>query len=344
MKIKKIEEIGEFGLINRINSKFNSNRKSTIVGIGDDSAIIDNSKSLTLITSDMLIEGIHFDLSFSPLKHLGYKSVVVNLSDIYSMNGCPNQIILNIGISSKFSLKAIDEFYDGIKIACDEYFVDLVGGDTTSSITGMVISCTAIGTVLKKNISLRSGAKEHDVLCVSGDLGRSFLVLKILQREKRVFLNNPEMQPKLNSYKNIIEKQLRPVARVDIINILKEYKIIPSSMIDISDGLASEILHLSEASNLGAKIFEEKLPILEETKLVAKEFDLNFSNCALNGGEEYELLFSITPNEYELIKKNNIDIKPIGYFTKDKSKKIVLSNGKEDELKSFGWKHFNQLF
>ena len=344
MKIKKIEEIGEFGLINRIDSKFNSNRKSTIIGIGDDSAIIDNSKSLTLITSDMLIEGVHFDLSFFPLKHLGYKSVVVNLSDIYSMNGCPNQIILNIGISSKFSLKAIDEFYDGIKIACDEYFVDLVGGDTTSSITGMVISCTAIGTVLKKNISLRSGAKEHDVLCVSGDLGRSFLGLKILQREKRVFLNNPEMQPKLNTYKNIIEKQLRPVARVDIINILKDYKIIPSSMIDISDGLASEILHLSEASNLGATIFEEKLPILEETKLVAKEFDLNFSNCALNGGEEYELLFSITPNEYELIKKNNIDIKPIGYFTKDKSKKIVLSNGKEDELKSFGWKHFKQLF
>ena len=341
MKIKKIEEIGEFGLINRINSKFNSNRKSTIIGIGDDSAIIDNSKSLTLITSDMLIEGVHFDLSFFPLKHLGYKSVVVNLSDIYAMNGCPNQIILNIGISSKFSLKAIDEFYDGIKIACDEYSVDLVGGDTSSSITGMVISCTAIGTVLKKNISLRSGAKENDVLCVSGDLGRSFLGLKILQREKRVFLNNPEMQPKLNSYKNIIEKQLRPVARVDIINILKEYKIIPSSMIDISDGLASEILHLSEASNLGVKIFEEKLPILEETKLVAKEFDLNFSNCALNGGEEYELLFSITPNEYELIKKNNIDIKPIGYFIKDKSKKIVLSNDKEDELKSFGWKHFN---
>ena len=238
-------------------------------------------------------------------------------------------------------MKAIDEFYDGIKIACDEYSVDLVGGDTTSSITGMVISCTAIGTVLKKNISLRSGAKENDVLCVSGDLGRSFLGLKILQREKRVFLNNPEMQPKLNSYKNIIEKQLRPIARVDIINILKENKIIPSSMIDISDGLASEILHLSEASNLGVKIFEEKLPILEETKLVAKEFDLNFSNCALNGGEEYELLFSITPNEYELIKKNNIDIKPIGYFTKDKSKKIVLSNNKEDELKSFGWKHFN---
>ena len=341
MKIKKIEEIGEFGLINRINSKFNSNRKSTIIGIGDDSAIIDNSKSLTLITSDMLIEGVHFDLSFFPLKHLGYKSVVVNLSDIYAMNGCPDQIILNIGISSKFSLKAIDEFYDGIKIACDEYSVDLVGGDTTSSITGMVISCTAIGTVLKKNISLRSGAKENDVLCVSGDLGRSFLGLKILQREKRVFLNNPEMQPKLNSYKNIIEKQLRPVARVDIINILKENKIIPSSMIDISDGLASEILHLSEASNLGVKIFEEKLPILEETKLVAKEFDLNFSNCALNGGEEYELLFSITPNEYELIKKNNIDIKPIGYFTKDKSKKIVLSNDKEDELKFFGWKHFN---
>ena len=341
MKIKKIEEIGEFGLINRINSKFNSNRKSTIIGIGDDSAIIDHSKSLTLITSDMLIEGVHFDLSFFPLKHLGYKSVVVNLSDIFAMNGCPDQIILNIGISSKFSLKAIDEFYDGIKIACDEYSVDLVGGDTTSSITGMVISCTAIGTVLKKNISLRSGAKENDVLCVSGDLGRSFLGLKILQREKRVFLNNPEMQPKLNSYKNIIEKQLRPIARVDIINILKENKIIPSSMIDISDGLASEILHLSEASNLGVKIFEEKLPILEETKLVAKEFDLNFSNCALNGGEEYELLFSITPNEYELIKKNNIDIKPIGYFTKDKSKKIVLSNNKEDELKSFGWKHFN---
>ncbi len=341
MKIKNIDDIGEFGLIDRISSKFKNNRKSTVCGIGDDSAILDNSKLLTLVSSDMLIEGIHFDLSFSPLKHLGYKSVVVNLSDIYAMNGHPNQIILNIAISSKFSIKAIDEFYEGVKVACNEYKVDLVGGDTTSSLTGLVISCTAIGTVLKKDITRRSGAKENDVICVSGDLGRSFLGLKILQREKHTFLSNPKMQPQLNIYKNIIEKQLRPSARFDVISMLEENKIIPSSMIDISDGLASELIHLSTNSGLGVKIFEEKLPVLEETKLVSKEFDLDFVNCVLNGGEEYELLFSISIRQYDLIKSNSISINPIGYFTKDQNNIIVLSNDKEKVLKPFGWNHFN---
>ena len=340
MKIKNINDIGEFGLIDRISSKFKNNRKSTVLGIGDDSAIIDNLKLLTLVSSDMLIEGIHFDLSFSPLKHLGYKSVIVNLSDIYAMNGHPNQIILNIGISSKFSIKAIDEFYEGVKIACSEYNVDLIGGDTTSSLKGLIISCTAIGTVSKKNITRRSGAKENDVICVSGDLGRSFLGLKILQREKRIFLSNPKMQPKLNTYKNIIEKQLRPKARLDIIGMLEENKIIPSSMIDISDGLASELIHLSTNSGLGVKIFEEKLPVFDETKSVSKEFNLDFVNCALNGGEEYELLFSISTKEYDLIKSKNINITPIGYFTRDKNNIIVLSNNNEKALKPFGWNHF----
>jgi thiamine-monophosphate kinase len=341
MEIKNIDDIGEFGLIERISSKFKNYKKSTVLGIGDDSGIIDNSKLLTLVSSDMLIEGIHFDLSFFPLKHLGYKSVIVNLSDIYAMNGNPNQIILNIGISSKFSIKAIDQFYEGIKVACSEYNIDLIGGDTTSSLKGLVISCTAIGTVSKKNITRRSGAKENDVICVSGDLGRSFLGLKILQREKRIFLNNPKMQPKLNTYKNIIEKQLRPKARLDVISILKENKIIPSSMIDISDGLTSDLIHLSKNSNLGVKIFEQKIPVLDETKSVSKEFNLDFINCALNGGEEYELLFSISIKEYDLIKSKGIDITPIGYFTKNKNNIIVLSNNNEKVLKPFGWDHFN---
>ena len=240
-----IKELGEFGLINKISSKFKNKRKSTILGIGDDCAILNSESQLILLSSDMLVEGIHFDLSFTPIKHLGYKSVVVNLSDIYSMNAEPKQILINIAISSKFSVEAIDEFYEGVSIACDEYSVDLVGGDTTSSVSGLIISCSVVGYSKKNSIVRRNGAKNNDIICVSGDLGRSFLGLKILQREKVNFIRNPKMQPSLNEYKDIIEKQLRPRARKDVFDFFKDEKITPNSMIDISDGLSSELLHLS---------------------------------------------------------------------------------------------------
>ena len=336
-----ISALGEYALIDHLTKGIKIKNKSTVKGVGDDAAVIDIGDKYQLISTDLLVEGVHFDLAYTPLKHLGYKAVAVNVSDICAMNGEAKQITVGLALSNRFSVEALEELYKGMNLACKHYGVDLVGGDTTTSTSGLMISVTALGEVEKDKITYRSGAKVNDLIVATGDLGAAYLGLQLLKREKEIYIANPKMQPDLGGNDYVLQRQLKPEARIDIVKKLKELKIIPTSMIDISDGLASEILHLSEASNLGVKIFEEKLPILEETKLVAKEFDLNFSNCALNGGEEYELLFSITPNEYELIKKNNIDIKPIGYFTKDKSKKIVLSNNKEDELKSFGWKHFN---
>ena len=335
-----IKELGEFGLINKISSKFKNKRKSTILGIGDDSAILNSDKKLILLSSDMLVEGIHFDLSFTPIKHLGYKSVVVNLSDIYSMNAEPKQILINIAISSKFSVEAIEEFYAGVSIACDEYSVDLVGGDTTSSVSGLIISCSVVGYAKKKSIVRRDGAKSNDIICVTGDLGRSFLGLKILQREKINFIKNPKMQPSLNQYKSIIEKQLRPKARKDIFEFFKDEKIKPNCMIDISDGLSSELLHLTRNSEFGFKIFEDKLPIDNSCDKISKEFKIDKVSCALNGGEEYELLFSLNPLDYEKIKNRNIDISPIGFFTKIKKKVLVLNDENEIDLNSDGWSHF----
>ena len=288
----------------------------------------------------MLVEGIHFDLSFTPIKHLGYKSVVVNLSDIYSMNAEPKQILINIAISSKFSVEAIEEFYAGVSIACDEYSVDLVGGDTTSSVSGLIISCSVVGYAKKKSIVRRDGAKSNDIICVTGDLGRSFLGLKILQREKINFIKNPKMQPSLNQYKSIIEKQLRPKARKDIFEFFKDEKIKPNCMIDISDGLSSELLHLTRNSEFGFKIFEDKLPIDNSCDKISKEFKMDKVSCALNGGEEYELLFSLNPLDYEKIKNRNIDISPIGFFTKIKKKVLVLNDENEIDLNSDGWSHF----
>ena len=335
-----IKELGEFGLINKISSKFKNKRKSTILGIGDDSAILNSDKKLILLSSDMLVEGIHFDLSFTPIKHLGYKSVVVNLSDIYSMNAEPKQILINMAISSKFSVEAIEEFYAGVSIACDEYSVDLVGGDTTSSVSGLIISCSVVGYAKKKSIVRRDGAKSNDIICVTGDLGRSFLGLKILQREKINFIKNPKMQPSLNQYKSIIEKQLRPKARKDIFEFFKDEKIKPNCMIDISDGLSSELLHLTRNSEFGFKIFEDKLPIDNSCDKISKEFKMDKVSCALNGGEEYELLFSLNPLDYEKIKNRNIDISPIGFFTKIKKKVLVLNDENEIDLNSDGWSHF----
>ena len=335
-----IKELGEFGLINKISSKFKNKRKSTILGIGDDCAILNSESQLILLSSDMLVEGIHFDLSFTPIKHLGYKSVVVNLSDIYSMNAEPKQILINIAISSKFSVEAIDEFYEGVSIACDEYSVDLVGGDTTSSVSGLIISCSVVGYSKETSIVRRNGAKNNDIICVSGDLGRSFLGLKILQREKVNFIRNPNIQPSLNEYKDIIEKQLRPRARKDVFDFFKDEKITPNSMIDISDGLSSDLLHLSLNSNLGFKIFEDKLPIDKNCYKISDELKMDAVSCALNGGEEYELLFSLNPSDYEKIKKKNFDISPIGFFTKKNEKILVLNDESEIDLNSDGWNHF----
>ena len=342
MKDKSLESIGEFGLIDIIKKKFNSkNNDSLIIGIGDDAAVISKSKDdYFLISSDMLVEGIHFDLTYHPLKHLGYKSVTTNISDIYSMNGFANQITISLGLSNRFSLNAIEEFYKGVKIACEEYNIDLVGGDTTSSKTGLIISVSAIGNVLKNKLTLRKTAKKNDIICVSGDLGRSYIGLQILEREKSVFLTNPEMQPELSNYSDLIEKQLKPKARKDLIEKLSEFNIIPNSMIDISDGLASDLIHLSVQSNLGVKIYEEKLPILKSTILTANELNLNPTTCALNGGEDYELLFSVNEKDYNMLKDNDIDITSIGYFTSNKKCNLVSKEGETISLKAQGWKHF----
>ena len=336
-----IESIGEFGLIDKIKKKFILQDKSSIIGIGDDAAVIRKSKNnFYLISSDMLMEGVHFDLSYHPLKHLGYKAVSVNLSDIYAMNGTPKQLILNLGLSNRFSLDAINEFYEGVKIACREFCIDLVGGDTTSSRTGLIISVSVMGIISKSKLTLRSTAKERHVICVSGDLGRSYLGLQILEREKSVFLSNPKMQPELSNYKDLIEKQLRPKPRKDIINYLDKKNIVPSSMIDISDGLASELIHLSRQSNLGVKIYEKKIPILDSTKNVSEELNLNATTCALNGGEDYELLFSVSEADYKSISDKEIDITSIGYFIRKKNQILVKENGENIKIIAQGWKHF----
>ena len=336
-----IESIGEFGLIDKIKKKFILQDKSSIIGIGDDAAVIRKSKNnFYLISSDMLMEGVHFDLSYHPLKHLGYKAVSVNLSDIYAMNGTPKQLILNLGLSNRFSLDAINEFYEGVKIACREFCIDLVGGDTTSSRTGLIISVSVMGIISKPKLTLRSTAKERHVICVSGDLGRSYLGLQILEREKSVFLSNPKMQPELSNYKDLIEKQLRPKPRKDIINYLDKKNIVPSSMIDISDGLASELIHLSRQSNLGVKIYEKKIPILDSTKNVSEELNLNATTCALNGGEDYELLFSVSEADYKSISDKEIDITSIGYFIRKKNQILVKENGENIKIIAQGWKHF----
>tara|TARA_B100000579_G_scaffold108787_1_gene86716 strand:+ start:3504 stop:4526 length:1023 start_codon:yes stop_codon:yes gene_type:complete len=340
VKRTEINELGEFGIINRINSKFRKNQKTTILGIGDDAAITNTDKELILTSSDMLIEGIHFDLSYTPLKHLGYKLVIVNLSDIFSMNCYPNHILINLAISNKFSVEAIDEIYDGIKYACDEYNIDLVGGDTSSSMSGLIMSCTVIGYGDKKQISYRDKAKADDIICVSGNLGRAYLGLLVLQREKNKFIDDPKNQPDLSKYKKIIEKQLRPKARKDIIDFFNSNKIIPNSMIDISDGLSSELLHVSNSSDLGFKIFEEKLPIESDIYSLSKELNIDYMEAVLSGGEEYELLFSMPLDKFENLNLDKIDITPIGHFTKNKKRILVQKDGKNLDLNTKGWIHF----
>ena len=336
----KLSEIGEFELINRLSKDIKISNNSTLLGIGDDSAILNFDKEKALVSSDMLVEGVHFDLSYMPLKHLGYKAVVSNVSDICSMNSKCSQILVNLGVSNRFSLEAIEELYLGINAACKNYGLDLVGGDTTSSNKGLIISVTAIGSNKSNSIVKRVGAKINDLIVVSGDLGGAFIGLKILEREKEVFKVNPNNQPDLSSYKYVVQRQLKPEARKDIIDFLSNSKIIPTSMIDISDGLSSELLHISEKSKVGMDVYENKIPIGDETISVCDEFNLNPITIALSGGEDYELLFTIDQSSYEKIK-NNMDLTIIGHVTDKKNgTNLVTNSNQKIPIKSQGWKSF----
>lgn len=336
----ELDKLGEFGLIEHITKDFKNEQDSTVKGIGDDCAVIDAGDKYTLITTDMLVEGVHFNLMYAPLKHLGYKSVVVNLSDIYAMNGDANQITVSIAMSNRFSVEAIEELYKGIRTACELYNVDLIGGDTTSSTSGLVISITAIGEVKKDEIVYRNGAKEDDLIVVSGNLGAAYMGLQVLERERSVYKDNPKMQPELEGFDYILERQLKPEARKDIIHFLKDLGVMPTSMIDVSDGLASELIHLSKASGLGMTIYDDKLPIDQETFNVARDFNMTPSTCALNGGEDYELLFTIAQSDFEKLKDNQ-HFAIIGHVTDENcTVNIVERNGTIQELKAQGFNHF----
>nr|WP_299418926.1 thiamine-phosphate kinase [uncultured Emticicia sp.] len=338
MERTELNTLGEFGLIDRIKSKFTNKNAETIKGIGDDAAVIDIGDKYMLVTTDILLEGIHFDLSYTPLRHLGYKAVAVNLSDIAAMNGIAKQITVTIGLSNRISVEAIDELYEGIKFACDNYNVDLIGGDTSASTSGFVISITAIGFVDKDKIAYRNGAKPNDILCVTGDLGAAYFGLQTLEREKQVYLANPNMQPELTEKEYLVGKLLRPEARTDIIHELFDKGVVPSSMIDISDGLASELLHICTQSGVGAMVFEDKLPIEDITMLAATEFNVSPITAALNGGEDYQLLFTVKQSDFDKIK-NMSDVLPIGYMTQDTAVLLALNSGGTAAIKAQGWNH-----
>jgi thiamine-monophosphate kinase len=338
----EISSLGEFGLIEHLTRNIELQNASSIVGVGDDAAVIDHFGKQTVITSDMLVEGVHFDLMYTPLKHLGYKSVVVNLSDIYAMNATPTQIILNIAISNRFSIEALDEFYNGIYTACEKYGVDLIGGDTSSSQKGFIISVTAIGEVTPDKYVRRNTAKKGDLLCVSGDLGGAYIGLLFLEREKKIYLENPNIQPDLESESYVIGRLLKPEARKDIIEFFEKEKVIPNSMMDISDGLSSEILHICNQSDLGCVIYEERVPIAEEMKNAAYKFQIDPTACALSGGEDYELLFTVGQNDYDKIKLNE-DISVIGYMTeREKGANIITKGESTYPITAQGWNAFKK--
>ena len=336
----EIASLGEFGLIEHLTKNIEIQNASTIVGVGDDAAVIDHFGKQTVITNDLLIEGVHFDLMYTPLKHLGYKAVVVNLSDIYAMNAIPTQIILGLAFSNRFSLEALDEFYEGVMAACEYYNVDIIGGDTSSSQKGFIISCTAIGEVSPDKFVKRSTAQKGDLLCVSGDLGAAYLGLTLLEREKQIFLENPKIQPDLEGEKYIVGRILKPEARKDIIKFFEEEKIMPTSMIDVSDGLSSEILHICKQSKVGCVLYEEKIPIAEETRQAAFKFNLDPTACSLSGGEDYELLFTVKQEDYNKIK-DNADISIIGYLTlEEEGANILTKGGGRHAITAQGWNAF----
>ncbi len=338
----EISELGEFGLIKYLTKNIELKNETSKVGVGDDAAVLDLSGKRTVVTTDLLMEGIHFDLAYVPLRHLGYKAIVVNLSDVYAMNATPQQVTVSIGISNRFSVDALSELYEGIYHACEVYKVDLVGGDTSSSLSGLVISVTAIGLVDENKITLRSTAKENDLICVSGDLGGAYLGLQILEREKRIFIENPNIQPNLEDQKYIVGRQLKPEARKDVIELLNKLEVQPTSMIDISDGLSSELLHICEQSNVGCAIYEEKIPIAEEAYQQAINFKLDPVTCALNGGEDYELLFTISQSDFEKVK-DHPDISVIGHITDSSlGKKLITKENNIHDLTAQGWNAFKK--
>ncbi|MEO8472917.1 MAG: thiamine-phosphate kinase [Chryseolinea sp.] len=339
-KRSEISQLGEFGLIERISQKFEITNKSSIKGIGDDAAVIDTGSDYLLVSTDMLVEGPHFDLSYVPLQHLGYKAVAVNISDIAAMNGIAEQITVSIAISNRLSIEAIDALYTGIRSACDSYKVDLVGGDTTSSASGLVISITALGRIQKDRIAYRAGARVNDIVCVTGDLGAAFLGLQVLEREKQVFLSDPNMEPGLEKYEYLVGRQLKPEARTDIVFDLIEAGVTPTSMIDVSDGLASDILHLARHSGVGFRLYEDKIPIDHNTFETAIEFKLDPITCALNGGEDYELLFTISQEDQDKLKKHP-DIHFIGYVHERKDQNLLVTKeGMLVPIQAQGWDHF----
>ena len=336
----EITTLGEFGLIKHLTKDNKIKHPETIKAVGDDAAVIDVGDNYMLVSTDLLLEGIHFDLTYMPLKHLGYKSIIVNLSDIYAMNGQPKQVTVSIGLSNRFGLEAVEELYKGIALACEQYDVDLVGGDTSSSRQGLIISVTAVGEVSKEKVIYRSGAKFNDLLVVSGDLGGSFMGLQLLEREKSVYSENPEIQPDLGGNDYVLERQLKPEARKDIIEQLEKSQIKPTAMIDISDGLASELIHICDQSECGANIYDEKIPIDHTTYQLARDFELDPSVVALNGGEDYELLFTVAQSDYDKIK-DNPHFTVIGHIT-DKASGInlIAKNGTSHELTAQGWDAF----
>ena len=334
-----ISELGEFGLIERITKGIQLKNTSTVKGVGDDAAILDYKEKQVIVSSDLLTEGVHFNLMYVPLKHLGYKSVIVNLSDVYAMNAIPKQITVNIALSGKFSVEAVDELYSGIHLACEKYGVDLVGGDTTSSLTGLTISITVLGEVEKDAATLRSGAKPNDLLCVTGDLGGAYMGLQLLERENEVFKVNPKMQPQMEGYDYILERQLKPEARMDIVAAFQKMGIKPTSMIDISDGLSSEIMHLCKNSNVGCNLYEDKIPMDAQTQKMAEELNINPLVASLNGGEDYELLFTISMDDYEKIKTDP-DFTIIGHMTEaSEGTNLITAAGSAIALEAQGWNH-----
>lgn len=336
----EISSLGEFGLIDHLTKNVELQNASTIVGIGDDAAVIDHFGKQTVISTDMLIEGVHFDLMYTPLKHLGYKSVIVNLSDIYAMNAVPTHITLSLGFSNRFSVEALDEFYEGVYAACSSYGVDLVGGDTSSSQKGFIVSVTAIGEVLPEKIVKRSTARKGDLLCCSGDLGAAYVGLLFLEREKKIFLESPQVQPDLEGEKFVISKLLKPEARKDIIEFFHEQNIQPTAMMDVSDGLSSEILHICTQSELGCRIYEEKIPIADEMRNAAYKFEIDPTACALSGGEDYELLFTIAQSDYDKLVLNE-QISVIGYMTDaEEGRKIITKGGNLHDITAQGWNAF----
>jgi thiamine-monophosphate kinase len=335
-----IEKLGEFGLIDHLTKNIKISHKNTIKGVGDDAAVLDAVGKKVLVSTDLLLEGIHFDLAYTPLKHLGYKAIQVNLSDICAMNALPVQVTVSIGMSSKYTLEAIEELYEGIYLACANYNVDIVGGDTSSSKQGLVISVTVIGYADEQDIVYRNTAEEGDLLCVSGDLGGAYTGLQLLEREKLVYLENPNIQPDLEGKDYIVERQLKPEARRDIIDLLKSRGIKPTAMIDVSDGLASETLHICKQSNKGCQLYEEKIPIDPMTYATAREFNLDPTVCALSGGEDYELLFTIKQADYDKIK-HDVDVSIIGYITEPSAGcNLISKSGHVHALKAQGWNAF----